>query len=248
MHGYIKTPIEVFRIGVGIEVCVRNEYEKYVLLRVRHGLRMNKVWKQLMAEKRGMPGVYLHPAVGGAASAGGPAYAQQRACGELLSFAFLAIRDRVPVSKWSEVEEYRKKVLADTAKYRQVADDLAANGLVDPAADGGAAALLRLAQAKEEESRQILAQTRTRGDPLVIDRDRGDRTVRGVATLIAIKLHELFGDFMYRTAATIAEAGLGEKVEERAVRSMCEKFMKSNGIKDFRSALTKPMKQTSQAD
>jgi hypothetical protein len=71
-----------------------------------------------------------HPAVGGAASADGPIYAQQRACGKMLSFAFSTICNPVPVSKWSEVEEYRKKVLADTAKYRQVADDLAANGLV----------------------------------------------------------------------------------------------------------------------
>jgi hypothetical protein len=42
MHGYIKTPTEVFRIGMGIEVCVRNEYEKYVLLRLWHDPRMRK--------------------------------------------------------------------------------------------------------------------------------------------------------------------------------------------------------------
>jgi hypothetical protein len=153
VYGYDKTPLEVARISVGISACARNVYEISVLNRLMCHPRMNAVWKTA-------------PAVGGAASADGPIYAQQRACGKMLSFAFSTICNPVPVSKWSEVEEYRKKVLADTAKYRQVADDLAANGLVDPAADGGAAALLRLAQAKEEEARRTLAQTRTRDDPL----------------------------------------------------------------------------------
>jgi hypothetical protein len=125
------------------------------------------------------------------------------------------------VSKWHEEEECRNKILADTAKYRQVAGDLAANGLVDPAADGGAAALLRLAQAKEEEARRILAEMRTRDDPLVIGKDRGDRTVRGVSTVIAAKLHELFGEYLYGIAAILAEVALGEKVGRRMVRTAC---------------------------
>jgi hypothetical protein len=131
-----------------------------------------------------------------------------------------------------------------------VADDLAANGLVDPAADGGAAALLRLAMAREEETRRTLALTRTRDDPLVIDKDRGDRTVRGVSTMLAMHLHELFGEHLYGVAAILAEVGLGEKVSRRVVRSACEKpaRVKRNDIKDFRCALSRAKKHSSQSD
>jgi hypothetical protein len=118
-----------------------------------------------------------------------------------------------------EVEKYREKLLADAAKYRQVADKLAANGLVDPAADAGAAATLRLAQVEEERARRILALTRTRDDPLVIDKDRGDRAARGVSTMLAMHLRELFGEHLYGVAAILTEVGLGEKVSRRVVRS-----------------------------
>jgi hypothetical protein len=92
-----------------------------------------------------MPGVYLHPAVGGAVSPGGPAYVQQLACAKVFSFLFYAVFNPIQVSKWSEEEANRKKMLSDAAACRLVADKLAASGLVDPAADGGAAAALRLA-------------------------------------------------------------------------------------------------------
>ncbi len=223
MHGYIKTPEEVARIASGIYACARNAGEIAVLYRLLHDMRMNKVWKEFMKEKQGMPGVYFHPVIGGTLSAGGPEYAQHRACAKVLSGVFTAVcnRGQLQVSKWHEEEECRNKILADTAKYRQVADDLAANGLVDPAADGGAAALLRLAQAKEEEARRILAEMRTRDDPLVIGKDRGARTVRGVSTVIAGLLHELFGEYLYGIAAILAEVALGEKVGRRMVRTAC---------------------------
>lgn len=140
----------------------------------------------------------------------------------MLSYAFSTICSP-PVSKWDEVEEYRKKVLAGPAESRRVADKLAANGLVDPAADGGAAAALRLALIEEERARRILAQTRGRDDPLVISKDRGDRMVRGVSTIMAIHLHELFGEHLYGLAAIIAEVGLGENVGRQVVRSACGK-------------------------
>jgi hypothetical protein len=111
--------------------------------------------------------------------------------------------------------------LAGPAESRRVADKLAANGLVDPAADGAAATVLRMAQNEEDQARQILAQMRTRDDPLVISKDRGDRTVRGVSILIGEKLHELFGDHLCGIAAILAEIGLGEKVGRRTVRTAC---------------------------
>ena len=156
MHGYIKTSEEVARIASSIYACARNAGEIAVLYRLLHDMRMNKVWKEFMKEKQGMPGVYLHPAVGGAVSPGGPEYAQHRACGKVLSGVFTAVcnRGQLQVSKWPEEEEYREKVWAPAAECRRVADELAANGLVDPAADGGAAATLRLALVKEARARQ----------------------------------------------------------------------------------------------
>ena len=148
-----------------------------------------------------------------------------------------------PVSKWDEVEEYRKKVLAGPAKSRRVADKLAANGLVDPAADGGAAAALRLALIEEERARRILAQTRGRDDPLVISKDRGDRTVRGVSTIMAIHLHELFGEHprsLPRSDWVRMSAGKwSDQLVEKALAS---------DIKDLRCVLSKLIKHSSQSD
>ncbi len=221
MHGYFKIPLGVLYIRDGILANARNEYEISEVHRLFHHPRMEAVWKRLTAEKRGMPGVYLHPAVGGAASAGGPAYAQQRACAKVFDFLFFAVCNHTQVSKWSETEEYIERVLAPPAESRRVAGRLAANGLVDSAADGGAAAALRLALAEEERARRILAQTRTRDDPLVISKDRGDRTARGLSILISKKLNELFGDHLYGIAAILTEVALGEKVSRQVVRSAC---------------------------
>jgi hypothetical protein len=221
VYGYNKTPLEVLRISEGIRASARNAYEIAVLTRLMCHPRMNAVWNQLLAKKR--TGGYLHPVVCGAASDDGQAYAQQRACGKVLSYAFSTICIPPQVSKWSETKEYIGEMLAGPAESRRVADKLAANGLVDPAADGGAAAALRLALIEEERARRILAQTRGRDDPLVISKDRGDRTVRGVSTIMAIHLHELFGEHLYGLAAIIAEVGLGENVGRQVVRSACGK-------------------------
>jgi hypothetical protein len=178
VHGYFKIPPGVLYIRAGILAAARNGYEIFEVARLLHHPRMSDVWKELTAEKRGMPGVYLHPAVGGVVSAGGPAYAQQLACAKVFSFLFFAVFNPIQVSKWSEEAANREKILLDAVGWRLAADKLAANGLVDPAADGGAAAALRQAQVEEERARRILAQMRTRDDPLVIIKERGDRTVR----------------------------------------------------------------------
>ena len=221
MYGYIKTPEEVVRIANGIYADARNDGEIAILYRYLHDMLMDRVWKHLMAEKRGMPGVFQLPTVGGALCPGGPALAQQRACGKVLSGAFYAIciRGQLQVSKWDEEEECRSKILAVAAESRRTADRLAAYALVDPKANGTPATALRMAQVEEEDARRILAQMRTRDDPLVISKDRGDRTVRGVSIAIAAKLHELFGDHLYGIAAILAEVGLGEEVSKQVVRS-----------------------------
>jgi hypothetical protein len=221
VYGYFKIPIGVLYIRGGILTDARNEYDISEVNRLFHHPRMGAVWKQLTAEKQGMPGVYRHPAVGGAVSPGGPAYAQQLACAKVFSFLFYAVCNPVQVSKWSETKEYREKVWDPAAECRRVADRLAANGLVDPEAKVGAAAALRQALVEEERVRRILAQTRTRDDPLVISKDRGDRTVRGLAIECGVKLNELFGEHLYGIAAILAEVGLGAKVSRRMVRTAC---------------------------
>jgi hypothetical protein len=227
VHGETKVPFEVFRISDCIRARCRYAWEVEVLERLLHHKLMARVWRQLLAKKRGMPGVYMHPAIGDAVSADGPAIAQNRACGELFSAAFFTICNPVPASKWDEVEEFSQKMLADAATYLRVAGDLADNGLVDPAADGGVAPLLRLAKVKKEQARRALAQMRTRDDPLVIDRDRGDRTVRGVSTLIAARMRELFGEDLLGLVSILVEVGLGKNASRQAVRSACKKIPRS---------------------
>jgi hypothetical protein len=91
MHGYIKTSEEVARIASGIYAGARNAGEIAVLYRLLHDMK----------EKQGMPGVYFHPVIGGTLSAGGPEYAQHRACGKVLSGVFTAVcnRGQLQVSK-----------------------------------------------------------------------------------------------------------------------------------------------------
>jgi hypothetical protein len=220
VHGYFKIPNGVFYHSERMLANARNEYEIYEVYRLFHHPHMEAVWKHLTAEKQGMPGVYLHPAVGGAISAGGPADAQQLACAKLFDYLFYVACNPIEVTKRSEEEENRKKVLADAAESRRVADRLAASGLVDPDANAAAAATLRQAQVEEERARRILAQMRTRDDLLVVDKDRGDdRRARAASILFGDKLHELFGKHLYGIAAILAEVALGKKVSKRAVRS-----------------------------
>jgi hypothetical protein len=110
MYGYFKIPNGVLYIAEGILADARNEYEIYEIYRLFHHPRIGDVWKELLAKKRGMPGVYMHPPVGGAVSIGGPEYAQQLACANVFSFLFYAVCNPVQVSKWDEEEECRKKV------------------------------------------------------------------------------------------------------------------------------------------
>jgi hypothetical protein len=63
VYGYFKIPIGGLYIREGILADARNEYEISEVYRLFHHPRMGDVWKELLAKKRGMPGVYLHPAV-----------------------------------------------------------------------------------------------------------------------------------------------------------------------------------------
>jgi hypothetical protein len=90
---------------------------------------------------------------------------------------------------------------------------------MDTGADGAVPPVLRLAMVKEDLARQILAQMRARDDPLIVSKDRGDRTVRGVSILIGEKLHELFGKPLDGIAAILAEVAFDQKVSRQVVRS-----------------------------
>lgn len=213
-----KLPAYVVKIKEIILEEARDDHE--AVESVFNDRRMAYVSKELMAEKRNSPGMYLHPAVGNPRSL---VFAQQRACAKVFDFVVFAIRNPVAVSKWEQTEKERDKLLAGADVSREYADKMAAAAIVDPEIAPGAAAAMRLAQDEEERTKLLIAQMRTRDDPLVVSNDRGDPWVRGIVTMATCRLREIYGKDLYKIGATIAEVITGQPVSKQAARSAAAK-------------------------
>jgi hypothetical protein len=199
------------------------KHEQWAILRrLVTDARMLRVWKELTRLKR-QGGGYFHPAK---LRSDKPVFkrrleepaltqdeVQAEALAELFHFAYCAARDRITVSKASEVEEMKAKLLQRAQTLRDIADDLIAANPADPldAVD----ALRRVAAWLEAGA----ASLRPPDDPLTIQNERGDRVVRGVQIVIAAHLREAFGKPLDGTAATLAAVALGQETSERVTRS-----------------------------
>ena len=211
MHGYFKISTQVRQDRQQHYPCARNPARSRSFIDFCTTCAGTRFGRKLTKEKQGMPGVDLHPAVGGAVSPGGPEYAQHRACGKVLSGVFTAVcnRGQLQVSKWPEEQEHREKVWARAAELvgLQTSSPLTASWTLRRRWCSGH---LAPSPVKEARARRILAEMRKCGDPLVIIKDRGDRTVRGVSIAISEKPNELFGDHLYGIAAILAEVARPE--------------------------------------
>jgi hypothetical protein len=136
-----------------------------------------------------------------------------------------AASDRLSVSKLDEIEKARAQWADHATRLRalahdmELAFDLGALGLDDPKFPGlawhDAQAVRRVAKWIEH----LTSALRRPGDPLIVDRHRGDPIVRGVQIVIALKLEEQFGERLDGTAATLTSVVLGAETTPRTSRS-----------------------------
>jgi hypothetical protein len=56
-------------------------------------------------------------------------------------------------------------------------------------------------------------------DPLIVDRDYGNREARGYVRLMSIEMHRLFGQLMAGTLATVASVALEIEIADKQVRN-----------------------------
>jgi hypothetical protein len=185
--------------------------------------RMEAVYDEFLRRDRKL-GTYLHPAreipEGQTADE-----AQLSAIRQALQLAVSAAGDRISVSKLDEIEKAKEKWKDHAERLRSLAHDmelafqLGALGLDDPTFPGlalhDAQALRRVANWIEH----LTSALRRSGDPLIVDRHRGDPIVRGVQIMIGVKLEEQFGDRLDGTAATLTSVVLGAETTPRASRS-----------------------------
>jgi hypothetical protein len=215
-----KLPAYAVKIKEIILAEARDDHDKAVFESVFNDRRLAYVSKELMAESRNSPGMYLHPAVDNPQNR---IFAQQRACAKVFDFTIFALRNPVSVSKREQVGKERDEILARAAVSREFADRMAAAAIGDPEIAPGAGAAMRLAQEEEMHAQHLIAQMRTCDDPLVVCNDRGDPWVRGIVTMTTCKLREIYGKDLYKIAATIAEVITGQTVSKQAARSAAEK-------------------------
>ncbi|MFT4115983.1 hypothetical protein [Bradyrhizobium sp.] len=155
--------------------------------------------------------------------------AQIAAVREIIQLAISAASDRISVSKLSEIEAAKLNWRSHATLLRTIARDITlaiefgSLGFDDPVSRDIARpdvdALNRVANWFD----QLATTARQHGDPLVVDRHRGNPTVRGVQTLIGLALEERFGEALNGTAATITSVALDARTTPRSSRSALTK-------------------------
>jgi hypothetical protein len=185
--------------------------------------RMRDVYDEFLRRNR-QTGGFFNPC--SETSEGQPAEeAQLGAIRQVLQLVVSAGADRMSVSKIEEIEAAKLRWGDDVKRLRLLAHDL------DLAAELGALGIddcASKAQASQDGDTlrrvanwldYLTSKTRRPGDPLIVERHRGDPIVRGVQTMISVKLEEQFGSRFDGTAATLTSVALGAETTPRVSRS-----------------------------
>jgi hypothetical protein len=212
---------------VGHPVLAREQ--RTIFGRMTTDKRMGNVWAQLISRKRPSR-AFVHPAIQrDGATPSSSDEAQSHALRELFHFVFCAARDKMSVSKPSDVKRGKERLLEYAHIMRSVAQDLdlaritgqfGVHGAQDKALAADNSLSLRLVANWLEH---VANAHRGPDDVLMVARHRGDPVVRGVQILIATKLEELFGGPMDGTAATLASVALDKKTSVKTTRSARKK-------------------------
>jgi hypothetical protein len=154
-----------------------------------------------------------------------PQEAQLRAIREVLLVAMNAAGDRIAASKAEEIEAAKVRWKAGASLLTGLAHDfeLAAQhgtyGLGDPEIREMIAEEVLVARRFADRLEYFASHARRPDDPLVVMRHSEDPIVKGVQTMIAVELQELFGDGFHGTAATLTSVALGVETTPRTSRS-----------------------------
>lgn len=199
--------------------------QRQILERMTSDKRMQTVWSELTRRKRPSR-AFFHPAtLRNGDSTFSSDEAQSEALRELFHFVFCAARDKMSVSKPSDVNEGKELLLRTAITMRSVAQDLELASITGQF--GVVSDQDRTLAATNCLSLRMVAgwldhlagALRGPDDVLMVTRHRGDPVVRGVQILIAQKLNELFGADLDKTAATLASVALKKATSIKITRS-----------------------------
>jgi hypothetical protein len=196
--------------------CLNNQHELAILRRLSIDPRMERVWTELTRRDR-KTGEFFHPVRrSGSLVNRTQDQAQHDEMARLFHFAFRATRDRMAVTKPSDIAPPLDLYAQRARVLRDIADDLDAINSADPRVSADAATLRRVAAWQD----QAIAAMRPPTDPMTIKNHRGDPVARGVQILIAAHLEDVFTKRLDGTAATLAAVALGlELTSPRVSRS-----------------------------
>lgn len=169
--------------------------------------RMETVWTELTRRDR-KTGEFFHPVKRHDSLLNRTQdQAHQEELGRLFYFAFCAARDRMAVTKPSDIAPSRDLCEQRARVLRDVADDLDAINSADPRVSADAATLRRVAAWQD----QAIEAMRPPTDPMMVKNKRGDPVARGGQIVIAAHLLDVFGDRLDGTAATLTAVALDLK-------------------------------------
>jgi hypothetical protein len=205
-------------IGIFLSIAnsCRSEKERKILRRLVTDRRMQVVWRELTKRDRGNGNFFYQAQSRTDKPSVSQDDDQDQALSELFHFAYCAARDERSTSTLDEAMDRKRELTTRAAVLRECAEMRRQDLLVDSQAGvADAGAVVRVAEWLEDISKDI----RSIGDPLLVQRHRGNPTADGVASEIGIWLSNRFGKRLDRIAATLASVALGEPASPRAVRS-----------------------------
>jgi hypothetical protein len=200
-----------------IEAQPLSAEQQAILLRLATDTRMRSVWTELTRRKR-PSGDFLHPTK---RPSDRPTLTQDDAQDDALALLFFfvlrAARDQVPAWKAEELTAKKSETIQRARVLRELANELSTDPFYSSEllAVADAAALLRVARWLET----LVATARPTSDPLIIEKDRGNRRMRALQILCAAQLMDTFGNRLDGTAATLASVALDNRASARATRS-----------------------------
>ena len=185
--------------------------------------RMQEVYGQFLRRDRQTGEFYYRPQNPKAGHT--PEEAQVTAIREILQLSISAAADKIAVSKYEQIEAAKQRWLDEAKRLRLLANDveLAAElgllGVDDPASVALASEHIEVARRFANWLEHLTSGLRRSDDPLVVARISGDPVVRGVQTMIAVKLKEQFGRRCDGIAAILTSVVLGAETTPRVSRA-----------------------------
>jgi hypothetical protein len=194
-----------------------------VLERLWADPRMQAVYDELLRRDR-QTGTFHHPCRNSPEDRS-VEEAQLTAIREVLGVVISATAERTTVSKIEDIEAAKLRWGDDADRLRMIAQDielaaaLGSLGISDPLSRDCALQDAKTLRRVAKWLVHLTYATRRPGDPLIVERHRGDPIVRGVQISISLVLEKQFGEGFHGTAATLTMVALGAETTPRVSRS-----------------------------